>query len=664
MSFERLREEALGNSAPLATARNNRHSLVPFRTRRTWDPLGGSRRRAIRTSLPKMFTINSILHSGRPPPSPPSPVKEWVSAGEAAAAGAPSISVPSTSSSFSSSSSWGAAVPGPPSPPALVSATPLLPRVSPAPTCRSLTPSLLSSVSQLLDLSALLPASSSFAVDSSASSASAFHSAASAFVPIPASTSTALPTAAAPCHSPALPAVAEGKIGACPHQRLAPPAASGVPSVPQAPSAPSRSQTPFVSPATPSPHALHTPFMPPAGALHTVYSAHLPYHSALHSGYAAHSAPIAPSPFAYAPLGPVPSPAVARTPSGLALPPLQPTRPLLPAAPPATPSGAAQPPDEDGKGGSRDFAPSLHPPAQRPPPPLPLPPLPPLHPPQRPPPPPLPPRFLPPPTSPDGALTARLLLPSPPSRPLGVAEALEASEKGGGAHFPLRETRTCEAEGHLVRSFHPHYLAAGYLSSSYPLGLQGTVVCDDVHWGLGNSSSSSSTRTRGSYRQAPPTNTSCSANQIKGKKSSANRDTAQSTPAPLLTSDWLITDGTRVEAREGGAVDYLKPPVTVTTSLRAKTRRRYTGYQTKQLEKWFEEYKYITPQTRKIIACELDLRERQVKTWFQNKRAKEKRRRGSTKEKDENNKETEEDKEEGKRTEEVKEDVIKDERNK
>ncbi|XP_047488652.1 T-cell leukemia homeobox protein 3-like [Penaeus chinensis] len=370
--------------------------------------------------------------------------------------------------------------------------------MSPAPPCLSLTPSLLSSVSQLLDFSTLIPGTSSFApgADTSVSSASAFHSVASAFVPISASMSTTLPKGVACCHSPAHPAVAQGKTTACPHQRLALPAAvSRVPSVPLAPLAPSRSQTPFVSAAASLPHALHTPFTPPAGAIHTVYTAHLPCHSALNSGYASHSAPIAPTPFAFAPLGPAPSPAVARAPSVLALPPVHHARSLLPAAPPATPARAAQPPNEDEKG-----------------------------------------------CPPDGDFSARMFLPRPPSRPPGVAEVFQASEEGGGPSFPPREARRCEVEEHLVRSFHPHYFAAGYLPPSYPLGLQA---------------------------------------------------------------------------------------VTVTSALRAKVRRRYTGYQTKQLEKWFGEYKYITPQTRKIIACELDLRERQVKTWFQNRRAKEKRRRGS-----------------------------------
>ncbi|KAK7078962.1 hypothetical protein SK128_011983 [Halocaridina rubra] len=49
---------------------------------------------------------------------------------------------------------------------------------------------------------------------------------------------------------------------------------------------------------------------------------------------------------------------------------------------------------------------------------------------------------------------------------------------------------------------------------------------------------------------------------------------------------------------------------------------RFTGDQTRQLESWFHLHKYINPSQRKTIARELNLQERQVKTWFQNRRAK------------------------------------------
>ncbi|KAK4307302.1 hypothetical protein Pmani_020928 [Petrolisthes manimaculis] len=49
---------------------------------------------------------------------------------------------------------------------------------------------------------------------------------------------------------------------------------------------------------------------------------------------------------------------------------------------------------------------------------------------------------------------------------------------------------------------------------------------------------------------------------------------------------------------------------------------RFTNEQTRQLEAWFTRHKYITPPQRKTISRELSLQERQVKTWFQNRRAK------------------------------------------
>ncbi|XP_071539034.1 uncharacterized protein [Panulirus ornatus] len=49
---------------------------------------------------------------------------------------------------------------------------------------------------------------------------------------------------------------------------------------------------------------------------------------------------------------------------------------------------------------------------------------------------------------------------------------------------------------------------------------------------------------------------------------------------------------------------------------------RFTCDQTRRLETYFSSHKYITPPQRKVIARDLNLHERQVKTWFQNRRAK------------------------------------------
>ncbi|XP_069779145.1 hematopoietically-expressed homeobox protein hhex-like [Narcine bancroftii] len=49
---------------------------------------------------------------------------------------------------------------------------------------------------------------------------------------------------------------------------------------------------------------------------------------------------------------------------------------------------------------------------------------------------------------------------------------------------------------------------------------------------------------------------------------------------------------------------------------------RFSNNQTLELEKKFKNQKYLHPPERKQLARTLDLSERQVKTWFQNRRAK------------------------------------------
>ncbi|VDN52821.1 unnamed protein product [Dracunculus medinensis] len=49
---------------------------------------------------------------------------------------------------------------------------------------------------------------------------------------------------------------------------------------------------------------------------------------------------------------------------------------------------------------------------------------------------------------------------------------------------------------------------------------------------------------------------------------------------------------------------------------------RFTNEQTDTLEKKFSNHKYLSSNERKKLAKNLQLSERQVKTWFQNRRAK------------------------------------------
>ncbi|EDV20834.1 uncharacterized protein TRIADDRAFT_9560, partial [Trichoplax adhaerens] len=49
---------------------------------------------------------------------------------------------------------------------------------------------------------------------------------------------------------------------------------------------------------------------------------------------------------------------------------------------------------------------------------------------------------------------------------------------------------------------------------------------------------------------------------------------------------------------------------------------RFSVNQTTDLEKKFETHKYLSPNERKLLAARVKLTEKQVKTWFQNRRAK------------------------------------------
>lgn len=64
---------------------------------------------------------------------------------------------------------------------------------------------------------------------------------------------------------------------------------------------------------------------------------------------------------------------------------------------------------------------------------------------------------------------------------------------------------------------------------------------------------------------------------------------------------------------------YLMPPC---GSKRKGGQVRFTPQQTQNLERRFSNHKYLSPEDRRKLAMELNLSDRQVKTWFQNRRAK------------------------------------------
>lgn len=67
------------------------------------------------------------------------------------------------------------------------------------------------------------------------------------------------------------------------------------------------------------------------------------------------------------------------------------------------------------------------------------------------------------------------------------------------------------------------------------------------------------------------------------------------------------------------------PGTTSNVSRRKGGQIRFSAEQSLQLEKKFETSQYLSPVERKQIAKSLQLSERQIKTWFQNRRAKHRR---------------------------------------
>ncbi|XP_037029695.1 hematopoietically-expressed homeobox protein hhex [Bradysia coprophila] len=59
---------------------------------------------------------------------------------------------------------------------------------------------------------------------------------------------------------------------------------------------------------------------------------------------------------------------------------------------------------------------------------------------------------------------------------------------------------------------------------------------------------------------------------------------------------------------------------------------RFTPQQTQNLERRFSSHKYLSPEDRRHLAMQLKLSDRQVKTWFQNRRAKWRRSNGTSSE--------------------------------
>ena len=86
--------------------------------------------------------------------------------------------------------------------------------------------------------------------------------------------------------------------------------------------------------------------------------------------------------------------------------------------------------------------------------------------------------------------------------------------------------------------------------------------------------------------------------------------TAMPTATPADSPEWTVSDAS--DDSEGG-----KPE--------KKSRTAFTSYQLFELEKRFQYQRYLVKDERRHLAVTLGLTDRQIKTWFQNRRTKWKR---------------------------------------
>ncbi|NWY48823.1 CDX4 protein, partial [Sylvia atricapilla] len=117
----------------------------------------------------------------------------------------------------------------------------------------------------------------------------------------------------------------------------------------------------------------------------------------------------------------------------------------------------------------------------------------------------------------------------------------------------------------------------------------------------------------------------------QGSYSSADYSSLHPAPAaaPLPPGDSVSAQHGSPNSQRHGSYEWMRKTVQSTSTGKTRTREKYrvvyTDHQRLELEKEFHYNRYITIRRKSELAANLRLSERQVKIWFQNRRAKERK---------------------------------------
>ncbi|XP_042522867.1 homeobox protein CDX-4 [Dipodomys spectabilis] len=211
--------------------------------------------------------------------------------------------------------------------------------------------------------------------------------------------------------------------------------------------------------------------------------------------------------------------------------------------------------------------------------------------------------------------------------PGGDSNAGVGHSGSGGSPLPAPNFAATPTYSHYmsyphVASMDPHGPSLGAWSSPYsppredwsvypgPSSAMGTVPMNDV-------------------TQSPAAFGSPDYSNLGPSGGGGNSSNSLPTPASgsLISIDPVTADATSPSRSRHSPYAWMRKSVQVTGKTRTKEKYRvvYTDHQRLELEKEFHCNRYITIRRKSELAVNLGLSERQVKIWFQNRRAKERK---------------------------------------